>query len=128
MIPVNPPISTVKLTGEEMRMMLEENLENTFSRDPYQQMGGYVKRILGLNLYIKVENAAGQRIQELFVQGQPVKPHQLYTAAFVTSQGVPDKYGFDRKNLDIHAIEGLQQYLAKINPVESSLRGTVVAV
>ncbi|HMB21378.1 MAG TPA: hypothetical protein VKP08_01040 [Anaerolineales bacterium] len=81
-----------------------------------------------MNLYIKVENAAGQRIQELFVQGQLLKPRQLYTAAFVTSQGVPDKYGFDRQNLDLRAIEGLQQYLARKSPVEASLRGTAVAV
>jgi 2',3'-cyclic-nucleotide 2'-phosphodiesterase (5'-nucleotidase family) len=39
-IPMNPPISTVELTGEELKAMLEENLERTFSRDPYQQMGG----------------------------------------------------------------------------------------
>ena len=53
-IPMNPPISTVELTGEELRAMLEENLERTFSCDPYQQMGGYVKRCLGLNVYFKI--------------------------------------------------------------------------
>jgi len=33
-IPMNPPISTVELTGEEIVTMLEENLERTFARDP----------------------------------------------------------------------------------------------
>jgi thiosulfohydrolase SoxB len=128
MIPVNPPVSMVKLTGDEIRTMLEENLEHTFSRDPYHQMGGFVKRVSGLNLYIKVENARGHRIQELFVQGQRVKTDQVYTAAFVTAQGVPEKYGADRKTLDIHAIEALRRYLAKKSPVEADLRGTVVAI
>ena len=54
MIPMNPPISTVELTGEEIVAMLEENLERTFARDPYGQMGGYVKRSLGLNVYLKI--------------------------------------------------------------------------
>jgi S-sulfosulfanyl-L-cysteine sulfohydrolase len=81
-----------------------------------------------MNLYFKVENSAGQRIQEIFVQGQPLKANQLYTAAFVTSQGVLDKYGFDRKHLDLHAVEGLRKYLAARSPVDASLKGAVIAV
>ena len=69
-IPVNPPVSTVEITGQELLNMMEENLERTFSKDPFSQMGGYVKRCLGLNLYFKIENANGLRIQELFVVEQ----------------------------------------------------------
>lgn len=127
-IPVNPPISLVKLTGDEIRTMLEENLEHTFSSEPYHQMGGYLKRTLGMNIYVKLENAAGSRIQELFVQGQPVKPDQTYTAAFVTEQGVPHKYGTNRTNLEIHAIEALRHYIRKNSPISANFRGTVAAV
>jgi len=59
-IPMNPPISTTDLTGKELLEMLEENLERTFSCDPYLQMGGYVKRCLGLTLYFKIENPSGR--------------------------------------------------------------------
>ena len=65
-VPPNPPVSTVELTGQEMWDMIEENLERALSADPYQQMGGYVKRCLGLKLYVKLENPAGSRIQQLF--------------------------------------------------------------
>jgi S-sulfosulfanyl-L-cysteine sulfohydrolase len=127
-IPVNPLISLVELTGDEIRAMLEENLEHVFAHDPYRQMGGYVKRMLGLNLYIKIENAVGLRIQELFMQGQPLKADRLYTAAFVTAQGVPEKYGSNRRNLHIRAIEALQKYVTRNSPFEATLRGTVMAV
>jgi S-sulfosulfanyl-L-cysteine sulfohydrolase len=128
-IPVNPPVSTCNLTGDELWAMMEENLERTFSRDPYKQMGGYVKRCLGINVYFKVENPYGQRVQELFVQGKRVKSDQVYRAAFVTSQGVPAKYGSNRKAWDIHAVEAMQQYLKQAaRPIEADLRGTVVAV
>jgi S-sulfosulfanyl-L-cysteine sulfohydrolase len=127
-IPVNPPLSLVTLTGDEIRAMLEENLEHVFARDPYHQMGGYVKRMLGLNLYVKIENDFGHRVQQLFVQGQPIMNDKLYTAAFVTAQGVPQKYGTDRRNLDIHAVEALQRYIARNTPIEANLRGSVVAV
>jgi S-sulfosulfanyl-L-cysteine sulfohydrolase len=59
---LDPLISTVELTGEEIVAMLEENLERTFTCDPYEQMGGCVKRSLGFNAYIKIENPAGQRV------------------------------------------------------------------
>ena len=39
MIPMNPAVSTVELLGDEIVAMLEENLERTFGRDPYDQMG-----------------------------------------------------------------------------------------
>jgi 2',3'-cyclic-nucleotide 2'-phosphodiesterase (5'-nucleotidase family) len=129
-IPVNPPVSTCKLTGEELWAMMEENLERTFARDPYEQMGGYVKRCMGLNMYFKVENPAGHRICELFVEGEPVEPERVYDVSYVTTQGVPAKYGHERRHLGIHAVEALQHYLEEQGeePVEAGLRGTVVAV
>lgn len=127
-IPVNPPVSKVKLNGKELWDMMEENLERTFAKDPYEQMGGYVKRAMGINLYFKIENPYGKRIQELFVQGKPVEENKIYDAVFVTSQGVPKKYGRERENLDIHAIEALKIYLEKHEAVSSPLRGSIVAV
>jgi sulfur-oxidizing protein SoxB len=126
-IPVNPPVSTVEITGRELRAMMEENLERTFSRDPYLQMGGYVKRCMGVNLYCKLENPPGQRIQEFFAAGRRLEPDAVYHAAFVTGQGVPPKYGRNRENLDVHAIEALEHYLAK-GPVSAELRGSVTAI
>jgi sulfur-oxidizing protein SoxB len=127
-IPVNPPVSTVSITGAELWDMMEENLERTFSKDPYQQMGGYVKRFLGGNLYFKIENPYGQRIQNLFVGGKPVEPDKVYHAVFVTNQGVPQKYGHNRAQLDIHAIDVLKNYLKKHETISSPLLGTIVAI
>lgn len=127
-IPVNPPVSKVKITGKEIRDMMEENLERTFATDPYDQMGGYVKRCMGINLYFKIENPHGERIQELFVQGIPVDNEKLYDAVFVTSQGVPAKYGQERKSLDTHAIEALKKYLERHGTVDAELQGSIVAV
>jgi S-sulfosulfanyl-L-cysteine sulfohydrolase len=128
MIPVNPPVSVCRLTGEELWEMMEENLERTFARDPYEQMGGYVKRSMGLNLYFKVENPYGARINELFVGGKRVEPHQVYDVCYVTTQGVPAKYGSEREALDVHAIDALARYVQQHSPVEAGLQGTIVAI
>jgi S-sulfosulfanyl-L-cysteine sulfohydrolase len=127
-IPMNPPVSTLEITGKELLMMLEENLERTFSCDPYQQMGGYVKRCLGLTAYFKIENPAGHRIQNLFIGNEDVNPEQYYTAAFVTMQGVPKKIGRNRENRSERIIDAMQAYLSNHRLLHAELRGTFTAV
>ena len=127
-IPMNPPVSTVELTGEEIKEMLEENLERTFSCDPYQQMGGYVKRCLGLTVYFKIENPSGHRIQKLFAGNEELQHGQYYTAAFVTMQGVPQKYGRNRENRTERIIGAMRKYLARHRPVHVQIRGTFIAI
>jgi len=127
-IPMNPHVSTVELTGEEIKAMLEENLERTFSCDPYQQMGGYVKRCLGLNVYFKIENPSGNRIQKLYVGNEEIQADKYYSAAFVTMQGVPQKYGRNRENKSEHVIDAMRKYLVNHRPVDAELRGTYCAV
>ena len=127
-IPMNSCVSTVDLSGEEIKIMLEENLERTFSCDPYQQMGGYVKRCLGLNVYFKIENPPGHRIQKLFAGNEEVHPGQNYTAAFVTPQGVAQKYGHNRENKSERIIDAMRTYLGSHRPLYAELRGTFIAV
>ncbi|NLA30994.1 MAG: bifunctional metallophosphatase/5'-nucleotidase, partial [Methanomicrobiales archaeon] len=127
MVPEDPPVSTVEITGREMRAMMEENLERTFARDPYEQMGGYVKRCMGVNLYCKLENAPGLRIQEFFAGGKRLDPDAVYRVVFATSQGVPEGYGEGREDLDTSVIEALERYLAR-GPVSADLVGSIVMV
>lgn len=127
-IPMNPPVMIIELTGVELTMMLEENMERTFSRDPYKQMGGYLKRALGLKAYIKAENPPGQRLQKLFVGEQPVQPERVYRASFVTEQGVPMKYGCNRQKQGQHAVDALQSYVRRHTPLQINLLGTFALV
>jgi 2',3'-cyclic-nucleotide 2'-phosphodiesterase (5'-nucleotidase family) len=126
--PMNPPVSTVTLRGAELRAMLEENLEHTFSRDPFQQMGGYLKRAAGLKVYFKIENPPLARIVKLFVGTEEVRPDGVYSAAFVTEQGVPAKYGQHRAQLDEKLIPTLRAYLAQTGPLTIGRREPFVAV
>ena len=127
-IPMNPPVSTIELAGEEIREMLEENLERTFSCDAYNQMGGYLKRCLGLNVYFKIENPSGLRIQKLFIGNEEIQADKYYSAAFVTMQGVPQKYGRNRKNQSKRIIDAMRKYMAKHRPIHAELRGTYIAI
>ena len=128
MVPSNPPVSVCNITGREIWKMMELNLERTFSPDPYEQMGGYVKRCMGLNLYFKVENPNGHRINRLFVNGRPIDLGKKYVACYVSSQGVGPEYGSDKTDLDINAIDVIRWYLESEKLVTPSLRNTVVPV
>lgn len=127
-IPTNPSVQTVALTGAELQTMMEENLERTFSADPYHQMGGFVKRCRGVNIYCKLENPPGRRIQEFFAQGKQLESDKTYTVAFVTEQGIPQTYGQNRRPVGISAIDALRQYLTKHKRIAPELRGAVVAI
>ncbi|MBJ7881384.1 bifunctional metallophosphatase/5'-nucleotidase [Gelidibacter salicanalis] len=109
--PMNPPVSTVVLTGAEIKQMLEENLERTFCKDPFGQMGGYVKRVLGLQINMRIENPNGHRIQEIFYNGAHLDMTKSYTVSFVTTQGVSKKYGKNRKAHDQKAVAAMKAYL-----------------
>jgi len=128
MVPMNPPVSTVEITGEELREMLEENLEHTFSREPFKQMGGYVKRSMGIRVFFKIENPPLKRIHKLFVGEEEVQPAKVYRAAFITEQGVPAKFGQNRQQHAEKIVDVMRTYLAKQGPVEMPLQGTYMAI
>lgn len=127
-IPTNPPVSVIDLTGAEIMQMLEDNLERTFAADPYEQMGGFVKRMRGVRMYFRAENPAGHRIDRLFIDGEPAERDRTYTVAFVTEQGVPKKFGKNRRELDVTAIEALRELFQSRGAVSPSATPTVIEV
>lgn len=127
-IPTNPPVSTVEITGHELWSMMEENLERTFCVDPYEQMGGYVKRCRGLNIYAKIENPSNHRIEGFLIDGAPLRRDHVYQAAFVTEQAVPSRYGRNHLDLNVTTLDALEQHLGRNVETSPALRGAVVAI
>ncbi len=111
-IPVNPPLRRAILTGQEIRDMIEENLEATYACDPYEQKGGYVKRMKGLKVYIKIENPCQLRVQEILVGQETLQRNREYDVVYVTRQGVPfDRYGKKHRDMRIDAVTALREFL-----------------
>ena len=88
-VPANPPVSLVTLTGGELRKLFEENLEATSACDPWQQRGGYVKRCRGIELTIKLENPQRHRIQEFRVGGERLRDEAAYRVGVLGGQAMP---------------------------------------
>ena len=123
MVPVNPPVSTVEVTGAEILEMMEENIERTFSCDPFSQRGGYLKRFRGMTVRAKLENPKGLRIESAVCADAPLEPAKWYKVGFITAQGVPPHLGRNRKDLDVRAIPALEAWLGCPEWVDSGIAG-----
>ena len=62
------------------------------------------------------------------MNGEGIEADHHYTVAFITSQGVPRKYGSNRRELSIAAIDALRRYFSNHPKVNADFRGAVVVV
>ena len=124
-VPANPPVSVVTLTGRQLRELFEQNIEATFACDPWEQRGGYLKRCRGVALLLKLENPVGHRIQQLTVSGQRLSDGDTVDAAFLGEQAVPLDAGRDQRTLGISAVEALAQFVRAQQTVTPGLRGNI---
>jgi len=122
-VPANPVVSAVQLTGRELRDLFEDNLEATFASDPWKQRGGYVKRCRGIEMVCKLENPAGYRIQSLSVGGEHLADDATVSVAFLGEQAVPPGTGTHRRSLDIPAVDALERHVRRHRSVRPALRG-----
>ena len=127
-VPTNPPISICDISGKDLWEMMEENLEHTFSRNPYNQMGGYVKRCKGIHVYFKIENPEGKRIQEFFVGDTRLNLKKMYQACYLTEQGIPKKFGTNHDRLNIKAVDALKEYIEKNSPIKIQKNKSIVPI
>lgn len=72
MIPTNPEVFTVEMSGQEILDKLEDSLESVYAADPYRQRGGYVIRVSGLNAVVRLNNPPGTRVEHLDIAGHPL--------------------------------------------------------
>src|SRR3546814_10958656 len=67
----------------------------------------------GVDLAFKAENPKGQRIERLFLEGRPANDGTVYAVSFITEQGVPARFGKNRRQLPVDAIAALRKRLAR---------------
>ncbi|WP_210016799.1 bifunctional metallophosphatase/5'-nucleotidase [Chryseomicrobium sp. FSL W7-1435] len=126
-IPTNPELFTLELTGEELWDALENNLETVHSADPFEQKGGYVLRSSGLKMTYKPYNPKGHRIQSLTIVGEDWQPAKRYRVVGGGSQTF--KKHEDRKQYrNIHAIDVIGSFLQEKGPYEMKKGADVVTV
>ena len=124
MIPTNPELFTVRLTGAELWRMLERSIERTFAGDTMRQQGGYIMRFAGMRAVVRLNNPAGTRIHRMEIGGRELEPAREYSMATAGAQGVEKAEG--RTPTGLHAIDSLRAFLGANVPLR--LPGTTGAV
>lgn len=71
------------MSGETIKLILEEVADNLFNTDPYYQQGGDMVRVGGMGYTISVDAAMGSRIANMHLlgTGDPIEPDKEYTVA-----------------------------------------------
>ncbi|MDH3562745.1 MAG: 5'-nucleotidase C-terminal domain-containing protein, partial [Gammaproteobacteria bacterium] len=69
------------LTGEQIKVVLEDIADNLFHPDPYYQQGGDMVRVGGLQYTLDLNKLHGKRIQNAVVKGKPLDPAKKYKVA-----------------------------------------------
>jgi len=76
------PTATVNLlTGEQIKIIMEDIADNLFNVDPYYQQGGDMVRVGGLQYTLDINQTHGKRIQNVVVKGKPLQAHKKYKVA-----------------------------------------------
>ena len=72
-----------EMTGEFLKVVLEDVADNIFNPDPYYQQGGDMVRTGGLGYRIDVSKPQGERISNmtLLKSGEPIDPARSYVVA-----------------------------------------------
>jgi sulfur-oxidizing protein SoxB len=76
-----PQVTLNELTGEQIKLILEDSCDNVFNPDPYYQQGSDMVRAGGLKFMCDPTEAAGKRISNLSVNGKPLEAGKRYKVA-----------------------------------------------
>ncbi len=76
------PYSTLTpMTGETIKMIMEDVCDNLFNPDPYYQQGGDMVRVGGIEYTIAPNAKMGDRIRDMRIGGKPVEANKTYKVA-----------------------------------------------
>lgn len=71
-----------ELTGETLKLILEDVCDNLFNPNPYYQQGGDMVRVGGMNYTCKPTESIGKRIDRMILDdGTPIDLNKTYTVA-----------------------------------------------
>ena len=80
LIPHESHTVTLTLTGAQLRAVLEQSLENTYTDDPKKKVGGMIQ-LSGMNFEYDRHAGFGSRVIEVTVGGAPLDAERRYRVA-----------------------------------------------
>ncbi len=86
-IPTGGQVFTYKMTGRDVKMLLENIMDAVVGNDAYSRVGGDMLRFSGLNIVYDTDNTRGERIVSMMTaDGQPFLADKIYSIASVNTR------------------------------------------
>ncbi|HET6720044.1 MAG TPA: thiosulfohydrolase SoxB [Rhodocyclaceae bacterium] len=76
-----PWTTVTEMSGETIKMILEDVCDNLFNPDPYYQQGGDMVRVGGMSYTCVPNERIGRRIQDMTLNGKPIDASRKYKVA-----------------------------------------------
>jgi sulfur-oxidizing protein SoxB len=76
-----PHSTLTEMSGEQIKMILEDVGDNLFNPDPYYQQGGDMVRVGGMTYACDPNATIGNRIQDMRLNGKPLEADRKYKVA-----------------------------------------------
>lgn len=77
-----PETYVQEMTGEQIKLILEDVADNLFNKDPYYQQGGDMVRVGGLDYAIDPNGTVGKRVTEMRLDnGTAIEANKTYKVA-----------------------------------------------
>jgi len=76
-----PDVYTFELTGNQIKMLLEDIADNVFNPNPLYQQGGDMSRLLGVEYEIKISGETGKRISNIKINGKDIDYNRSYVVS-----------------------------------------------
>ncbi len=70
-----------QLSGEQIKIIMEDIADNLYHPDPYYQQGGDMVRVGGLQYTLDLTQRHGRRIQNVTIKGKPLDAAKKYKVA-----------------------------------------------
>ena len=76
-----PQTTLTEMTGERIKIVLEDIADNLFNTDPYLQQGGDMVRVGGMSYALSPLAAVGERISNMRLNGKLLEANKTYKVA-----------------------------------------------
>ena len=76
-----PQTTLTNMSGEMIKVIMEDVADNLFNADPYYQQGGDMVRVGGIEYTIAPNAKIGSRINSMTIKGKPVMANKTYKVA-----------------------------------------------
>jgi 2',3'-cyclic-nucleotide 2'-phosphodiesterase (5'-nucleotidase family) len=89
MLPLDARVKMGRVTGEQLKEYLEQEMELVFAQNPFALSGGWGPRPSGLEVEFVAKAGKGKRVKTVRIDGNPLNAMQSYTVGGCERDGEP---------------------------------------